>query len=195
MNRLLPTAPHLYRADDYRTMPWKNGGGSTCELLRLPHPVRPDDFALRLSIATVSQGGPFSAFPGVDRTLYLLDGDGMALQFADGRSARLDQALARIDFAGEVAVDCQLLGARSRDFNVMVARDTARCRSGIHAVDRQATLPMGGDGLTWVYLLHGSLTVSGLSAQAGELLALPQQGCEVLAQAGSRLIEIQLLPA
>ena len=79
--------------DDFRAMPWRNGGGSTCELYRLPHPQRPDDFALRLSIATVAQGGPFSSFPLVDRTLLLLEGDGMALQFEAGDEVLLSEPL------------------------------------------------------------------------------------------------------
>ncbi|OJT17017.1 hypothetical protein BO221_47220 [Archangium sp. Cb G35] len=57
-------------------MPWKNGGGVTRELWKLPHPFDPARFLARVSIATVGASGPFSVFPGVDRTLMILEGAG-----------------------------------------------------------------------------------------------------------------------
>lgn len=68
-------------------MPWKNGGGVTRELVKLPHPTDPARFLARLSIATVATSGPFSAFPGIDRTLLMLEGRGMRLSLDGTRSA------------------------------------------------------------------------------------------------------------
>jgi hypothetical protein len=157
----------------FRHMPWKNGSGTTCELLRLPHPQRPDDFALRISIATVSQGGPFSHFPGIDRTLMLLEGEGMALQFGDGRRVTLADPLAPIDFLGEDSVDCTLLDGPLRDFNVMASRDAGQATTRvIHAPSGE---PMTLDGATesWAYLVNGQWQSEGLAVTAGELLAVP----------------------
>jgi len=39
--------------------PWKNGGGTTRELLAWPDP---QDWTLRLSVAQVEADGPFSRF-------------------------------------------------------------------------------------------------------------------------------------
>ncbi len=53
----------------------------------------------------------------------LLDGDGVRLRAPDGGlDHRLDQRWQPLAFAGEVAVDCSLLGGTSTDFNLMLRR-------------------------------------------------------------------------
>ena len=54
-------------------VPWKNGGGSTRELACWPPGAGMDSFAWRVSVATIARPGPFSAFPGVDRQIMLLE--------------------------------------------------------------------------------------------------------------------------
>ena len=49
--------------------PWKNGGGTTTEVAVFPAGASFDDFGWRISIADIARGGPFSQFPGIDRTL------------------------------------------------------------------------------------------------------------------------------
>ena len=49
--------------------PWKNGGGCTTEIAIAPPGASLDAFEWRISLATIAASGPFSAFPGVDRTL------------------------------------------------------------------------------------------------------------------------------
>ena len=68
---------------DYRRMPWKNGGGHTTEIAAEPPGAGTASFVWRVSVADIAQDGPFSAFPGIDRTLVLLSGRGMRL--GDGR--------------------------------------------------------------------------------------------------------------
>ena len=69
---------------DYRPMPWKNGAGRTTEIAAHPAGAALDAFAWRVSIADVERDGPFSRFPGIDRTIVLLDGAGMRLACPDG---------------------------------------------------------------------------------------------------------------
>ena len=61
-------------ADQVQPQPWKNGGGSTRELLAWPHA---HDWALRISVAAVERDGPFSAYPGVQRWLAVRMGIGL----------------------------------------------------------------------------------------------------------------------
>lgn len=112
--------------------PWKNGGGSTREIVSWPPGAGLDDFDWRVSIATIAASGPFSVFAGVDRTIMLLEGDGVRLK-GDGVNARLDTPHAPFAFSGDVAVDCTLLGDASSDFNVMSRR--ARGRAEVRVVD------------------------------------------------------------
>lgn len=132
---------HLHPGD-YRTMPWKNGGGSTTELWVEPPGEGLAAFGWRLSIAEVGQSGPFSAFPGVDRTLTLLSGDGMALDFGPEGSARLDSPWRPLAFSGDWATDCRLLGGPCRDFNVMSRRDRWHHQATILRLERPGALPI-----------------------------------------------------
>ena len=103
--------------------PWKNGGGSTREIACWPLGSGMDSFAWRISVATIAQAGPFSAFAGIDRQIMLLDGDGVQLV---AKAAGIDHALSPrwqpFAFSGDVALDCTLLGGTSTDFNVMTRR-------------------------------------------------------------------------
>ena len=60
--------------------PWKNGGGTTRQVACWPPGAGSDDFDWRVSIATIAASGPFSTFPGIDRTIMLLDGPGVHLR-------------------------------------------------------------------------------------------------------------------
>ena len=111
---------------DLRTVPatpWKNGGGSTRELVCWPPGAGTDAFGWRVSVARIAAPGPFSAFTGVNRQIMLLDGDGVQLASA---AAGIDHALQQrwqpFAFAGDAALDCSLLGGTSTDFNLMLRR-------------------------------------------------------------------------
>lgn len=99
--------------------PWRNGGGVTNELLREP----PEGaFVLRLSIAEIEADGDFSSFPGIDRVIALLEGDGCRLTRADGMSVEIDEIGAPFSFSGEDGWSCTLYDEPVRDINVMVDR-------------------------------------------------------------------------
>lgn len=103
--------------------PWKNGGGTTREIVCAPAGADMDGFDWRVSIATIDRSGPFSAFVGIDRVIMLLDGAGVRLHSSDGRiEHRLDQPYVPFAFAGDVALDSDLLAGTSTDFNVMSRR-------------------------------------------------------------------------
>ena len=108
-------------ANEYRRERWKNGAGWTREILRWPSSA--EDWDWRLSIAEVDREGPFSAFPGVDRELVLLAGEGMRLLFEDGEVAELQPPHDRVRFAGERAVRSELVAGPTQDFNLMWKRD------------------------------------------------------------------------
>ena len=102
--------------------PWKNGGGVTRELLRLP--AGGDAWTLRISVADIGADGPFSPFPGVTRWFAVLDGAGVRLAFAD-RTLNVGPGDAPLRFEGADAPDCTLLDGPTRDLNVMVRHDRA----------------------------------------------------------------------
>ena len=115
----------LLTPNDYRSMPWKNGAGRTTEIAVHPAGAGLDAFAWRVSIASVERNGPFSAFPGIDRTIVLLDGAGMRLSGA-GREIDLTTRFVPHEFRGDQSVDCTLVAGPCRDFNAMFRRGRAR---------------------------------------------------------------------
>jgi environmental stress-induced protein Ves len=109
----------LAPVSDAPPLPWKNGGGVTRELLRLPADPGNDDWTLRISVADIDADGPFSAFDGVTRWFAVLCGNGVHLGFADHlRDVRVGDPPLRFD--GADAPRCTLIDGPTRDLNVMV---------------------------------------------------------------------------
>ncbi len=108
-----------YTKEHFITMSWKNGGGQTVELFRLP---QSGDFLFRLSMADVKQDGDFSLFPGIDRYLMILKGQGCELIFKD-RSTILRPQASPFLFKGEESIFCKLLAGPIQDFNIMINRN------------------------------------------------------------------------
>jgi len=109
----------------YRRMPWKNGGGFTEEIVAYPERAALGGFDWRVSIAEVARDGPFSRFPGIDRTIALIEGAGMRLSHGDVHVV-LRTRFEPYAFDGDHPVDCKLVSGPVRDFNAMVRRDRAR---------------------------------------------------------------------
>jgi environmental stress-induced protein Ves len=105
-------------------VPWKNGGGSTTEIAVFPPDAGFDDFDWRVSLATISADGPFSVFPGVDRTLALVEGHGVTLDI-DGEPVLVSAAEPVAAFEGDARVAAKLNRGATVDFNVMTRTD--RC--------------------------------------------------------------------
>ncbi|MCS6098289.1 HutD family protein [Shewanella baltica] len=134
----------MIRYQDCPSTPWKNGGGSTKQLLISPATADLTEFNYRISIASISSNGPFSLFNGIDRQLVILEGDGVELSInshegtkqINGLGAgekisgntdtteykRLTSADSPFYFAGETSITSQLLGSNVIDFNVMTKR-------------------------------------------------------------------------
>ena len=129
---------HRFDTASLAAAPWKNGGGTTREIAAWPQGAGMEGFDWRVSIATIDQAGPFSAFAGVDRVIMLLDGSGVRLRSGDGRiEHRLDRPHAPFAFSGDMALDCELLGGPSTDFNVMTRRGRLRAEVRVLAGDSQ----------------------------------------------------------
>jgi hypothetical protein len=157
----------IFRRADYIEMPWKNGGGSTTQLAIAPPAAGLDDFDWRISSARVADAGAFSRFPGVDRSLLILEGGGLLLQ-QEGRTITLTARSEAHVFAGEDEIVAALSDGPVTDFNVMTRR--ARWRHALQAVQLRGVLSCARDAeLMFVYCASGSpLTVR--CAQGAEAL-------------------------
>jgi environmental stress-induced protein Ves len=151
---------HILRSAAYQRMPWKNGSGETLEIAVAPPQATFDTLDWRISMARVTQDGPFSMLPQIDRTLCVLDGPGLDLDFgADGGTHRVTAATAPFPFSADRPLHACILGGPITDLNVMTRRGRYR-----HAVCR---LPIGpsqaidsvADQLL-VFCAHGAVTVA-----------------------------------
>jgi len=151
---------------DVAPQPWKNGGGVTRELLRLPLPGgAAHEWLLRVSVADIAADGPFSPFPGVTRWFAVLEGAGVHLDWAEDWGASLKTTSRALEFDGADAPDCALLDGPARDLNVMVRRGRARAFLG---------RAESGEGWGWPGGPRGVFTLRPLLLdRGGDRLALP----------------------
>jgi len=195
-------------ANEYRRERWRNGLGWTREIhaaanQSAANPAAGDPWAWRLSIAEIERDAPFSSFPGVERELVLLSGNGLRLRFDDGEPVLLEPPHGRARFAGERAVTGELLDGPTQDFNLMWRRE---------AVDAQLWhRPLVGPmvifaepGTTWaVHLLAGQARFAddsglpGLEAGDTALLVAGEQRLRHVLDGGGEvlLVRVQPLPA
>ncbi|MFD7326257.1 HutD family protein [Streptomyces sp. NPDC059875] len=140
---------HRFDVETLTAGRWRNGGGVTREIASWP--AGTEEFGWRASVADIERDGPFSAFPGVDRTLTLLAGDGVRLACP----GVFDRLLARVGepfaFSGDLVLAAELPGGACRVLNIMVRRGGWTAR--VEAVTGPVVVPAGHAGV--LYVLHG----------------------------------------
>lgn len=174
----------LLTADSYRVMPWKNGGGTTSELM-----IEPEGSALtqgsapflwRLSLATLDGSGPFSSFAGYDRIILQTEGPPMRLNHADIGGHELTP-LVPYRFAGEWVTEGVLSGP-AKDLNVMTLRGRAAAHVETIRLSAGSTFEraVSGDWLI-VHTLVGDIeaTASRPRARTGDTLVASPRGALV----------------
>ncbi|MCW0001443.1 HutD family protein [Pararhizobium sp. YC-54] len=138
----------VLRAADHRRMPWKNGGGETVEIAVFPPEADLAAFGWRISMATVASDGPFSVFAGIDRTLSIIEGEGMELDIAGRKPVVLTRASAPLPFPADAATSARLVSGTIVDLNVMTRRGQwthqveKRIVEGQHHLDAEGGVTM-----------------------------------------------------
>jgi len=149
----------ILRAADHRVMPWKNGGGSTTEIAIHPEGAGLDAFEWRLSMATVASDGPFSVFAGIDRTLAVLEGEGLLLSIEGRPDTTLTRASLPLFFPADAPTSARLIAGPILDFNVMTRRSRFTHRVERLTVSRAIPAPQAGS-LVVLLCAAGSVTLS-----------------------------------
>jgi hypothetical protein len=148
----------VLRAADRAAAAWKNGGGVTREVAAGPAGAPLDRFDWRISLAEVAAGGPFSAFPGIDRVITVVDGGGMRLT-VDGAEHPVPDRYRPFAFSGDAATDCVLLDGPITDFNVMTRR--GRTAAGVEIVRTLPAVPLAPGRTVLLLVLEGRLRLGG----------------------------------
>ena len=107
---------HTVSLDQIPSQRWRNGGGSTQELLTWPDA---ENWAVRISVARIEQNGPFSVYPGIERWFAVVRGEGVVLRFGPAENVQRADSLP-LRFGGVIAPECELLSDATQDLNLMV---------------------------------------------------------------------------
>jgi environmental stress-induced protein Ves len=168
----------ILRNSDYPSRPWKNGGGTTRDIIVSPPGASLEEFDWRLSLAQVDRDGPFSRFDNVDRTLVLLTG-AMTLYEPDRRIELIRGE--PVEFPGESVIEAALTGGSTLDFNVMTRRGRTQ-----HSVRREEftarTNLASSKGTTLIlFALEDGLRVEGESLSVYDTVVIDAHSVGVIA--------------
>jgi len=164
----------VLRRADFPTRPWRNGGGVSHEIAWHAQDV------WRLSLAEITQDGPFSDYTGFDRTLTVI-GEGLRLNGAPIGPAPHS-------FRGEDAIHATLGAGPVLAFNVITRRGACA-----HAVARHSA--PGETRAGFVFALRGTLRIGDAVLHALDGAALDGIGAQVLPDSGAEWAAVTLRPA
>jgi environmental stress-induced protein Ves len=138
-------------------MPWKNGGGMTSEIVRGDAKTKNRDWGWRVSIAVVETNSPFSIFKGIERTMSIIEGNGMDLDSPDGKNFSLD-LFKVVKFDGETALKGRLRHGSVKNFNVMVDRNLFTACLEIINTRTQVVSSVEPNSIVLIHQVKGEVT-------------------------------------
>jgi hypothetical protein len=185
----------VIRRHDLVRVPWKNGGGTTAEVAAHPAGSDFETFGWRISMADVASDGPFSVFPGIDRTLILVEGDGIDLD-VEGIVYPLDRTSPKLSFSGDDMTCGRLPSGPIRDLNVMTRR--GQFRHSTRFVESGVALLSEETVTAFLVALDGSfdLTLGSTSHSLQRLDTLELEATDelILLSGRGRIILIEIAP-
>ena len=156
---------------EYRRERWQNGLGWTREILR----DAPANWGFRCSVAEIDHDGRFSSFPGRQRLMVLLQGEGLQLHCGDGSRIDLSPPHGRASYPGDMPIEARLIDGPCHAFNLIHDPD----RFAVEVLHRPLVGPM-----VFFEEAQVSWLIYVLSGQAGDR----QPGQAPLARSGDSLL-------
>jgi uncharacterized protein len=154
----------IVRQSQFKSSPWKNGGGITHEAMRSPS--RGDVFRWRVSVAHIDTSGPFSDFAGYARTMVLLRGAGIALKLSDGTRRDLRAVGEMAQFDGALGVECELLSGPCVDLNLMASNAMGPVRARIERLQGPLSYALRADESMLVFPIVAAVEIQADDADA-----------------------------
>jgi environmental stress-induced protein Ves len=153
----------IIRFAETRSEPWRNGGGVTRELASHPKAASAQDGAWdwRVSIADLTKAGDFSAFPGMERVVTVVDGE-LLLLTVDGAEHPLEK-YRPFRFSGDAAANGALPTGDIRNLNVITRAGSFKGFTSIIELSKKRAHPVFEGQLA--VLLQGQATVSAGAAE------------------------------
>jgi environmental stress-induced protein Ves len=155
----------IIRYATLKAHPWRNGGGVTREVASgyspgagagttSAGPAQEPDWDWRVSIAEVSKAGAFSAFPGMDRVLTVVEGQ-LLLLGVDGTEHPLEK-YRPFRFSGDADTTGALPTGDVRDLNVITRNGVCKGYTSIIELSKKRAHPLFAGQLG--ILLQGQAT-------------------------------------
>ncbi len=161
----------LITREQFKIMPWKNGAGVTAEIDIEPSgsDFLEGQFNWRLSSAHIQDENIFSQFPGYNRILTVLSGQGLLLN---------DQEIGPFEFfefEGEDKISCALLENPVEDLNLIFKR--GKYQSSMQILNVTAPMYLKLEQGTHFFLsLAAPVNVAGTNLQAPDFLKIEGEG-------------------
>ncbi len=178
-------------AASYRRERWKSDGGWTREIIRFPGE---GEWHWRASIAEIGSDAAFSRFPGCEREIVLLAGQGMDLDLDRDPSVRLEPPYGRLRFSGDCAVNARLVEGPVIAFNLIWLRGVVETQL-LHRPIVGAMLFFGEPGLHWLlYVLAGQVrTPAGVLDTGDAAMLAIEPGQRLVIEGGGELLLAKLV--
>ncbi|WP_075656779.1 HutD family protein [Pseudochrobactrum sp. B5] len=174
----------LLKNHQHRRMPWKNGGGVTVEIAVFPADASVDNFDWRISTATVASDGPFSVFTGIDRTLSVLEGDGIILSVEGLDDQELKGETPPFSFPADSPTSAKLLGSAITDLNVMTRRGRFTHQVSRHQISAETAVSLSG-ATVLVFCSSGTVQAGEIQLEVNDCLRCEQCSNAELQLSGS----------
>lgn len=146
----------IIRFSSIRPEPWRNGGGVTREIARHPRGASDGSWDWRVSIAEVGKAGDFSAFPGMERVISVIDGELLVLT-VDGEEHAMER-YRPFRFSGDAVSSSALPTGDIRDLNVIARRGAFKGYLSILELSKKRAHPVFEGQLA--ILLEGKASVA-----------------------------------
>jgi uncharacterized protein len=163
---------YTVNADQITPQPWRNGGGTTRELLTWPTPEHPKDqgdatpatpWQVRITLAGMDKNGVFSAFPGVQRWYTVAEGTGVVLHMPN-EVLTLHPGDTPLCYDGAITPACELINGPTQNLNIMAQQGRAVMAVAHPAQPWAHSSTMRGIFTTTAGTLHDGTTTHALPA-------------------------------
>jgi environmental stress-induced protein Ves len=122
-----------------------------------------------LSLATIDSPGPFSAFEGYQRTLVLVRGAGVELDFGQHGRTRLSAVGQMVSFDGAWQTSCTLLDGPSTDLNLIVSQERSCSASRCSQLARSELIQTAAWPETLVCCISGAIRLTNTAGETVDL--------------------------
>lgn len=171
----------LLDPSQYRSTPWKNGGGVTTDIAR-------HGDTWWLTRTPITAPGPFSDYAGFDRVQVLVAGLGLVLQTPDGE-IDVRVPFRPVRFAGETPITSRLEGGPVKVVNLIGARAAVHVDIAVVRAGQSRAL---SPGIHIAYCAGGPARIEAGDKQyalaADHGLRIEAPGSTMLAVPGGRVI-------